>query len=252
MDLNERNDRVKENLEKTTKRLNVVFVLTPIITILIPVWGLVTGKVQQLGVTAAAWIAIGFACLALVVYFYCQKTLPDKKAYNLVTENVRPRYFLRVLHVTALGYVAVPAMAVTADKLLGLKNMIPAPYHWLGLLPLVLGLLGGSWTSRTYLSKGKGTPIPYEPTSNLITQDGPYRYVRNPMVIGTNLVVLGLAVVLSSYILMVLAIYSIIWGHVYAVKVEEKELEIRFGQAYLDYAARVPRWIPRCKARQPH
>lgn len=36
-------------------------------------------------------------------------------------------------------------------------------------------------------------------------------------------------------------------AHASVVYVEEPELRRRFGQAYADYCARVPRWLPRLR-----
>ena len=49
---------------------------------------------------------------------------------------------------------------------------------------LALGLLLTIWSVRTFYTKGgEGTPGPWQPVSNLIIC-GPYRYVRNPMLLG--------------------------------------------------------------------
>jgi len=49
---------------------------------------------------------------------------------------------------------------------------------------LTLGLLLAIWSVRTFYTKGgEGTPGPWKPISNLIIS-GPYRYVRNPMILG--------------------------------------------------------------------
>jgi protein-S-isoprenylcysteine O-methyltransferase Ste14 len=38
--------------------------------------------------------------------------------------------------------------------------------------------------------------------------------------------------------------------HYYLIKVEEKELELKFGQDYLDYKKRVARYLPALKRRE--
>ena len=49
---------------------------------------------------------------------------------------------------------------------------------------LALGLFLAIWSVRTFYTKGgEGTPGPWRPISNLIIS-GPYRYVRNPMILG--------------------------------------------------------------------
>ena len=61
------------------------------------------------------------------------------------------------------------------------------PYNFLfyvAMFFLALGLLLAIWSVRTFYTKGgDGTPGPWRPVSNLIIS-GPYRYVRNPMILG--------------------------------------------------------------------
>jgi protein-S-isoprenylcysteine O-methyltransferase Ste14 len=115
---------------------------------------------------------------------------------------------------------------------------------WLGLLAGVLG----AWLSLASVSNmlryGDGTPAPWEPTRRLVLR-GPYRYVRNPMMIGVMLILLAEALLLRSWgIAIWLAIFWLLNGF-YLPRVEEKGLEQRFGEDYRQYKANVPRWIPR-------
>jgi protein-S-isoprenylcysteine O-methyltransferase Ste14 len=73
---------------------------------------------------------------------------------------------------------------------------------------------------------------------------GPFALVRNPLYVGNILLWVGFAIAarmlwLAPIILLLLALeYHAI------VRWEETLLEARLGQAYREYAARVPRWIP--------
>jgi protein-S-isoprenylcysteine O-methyltransferase Ste14 len=63
----------------------------------------------------------------------------------------------------------------------------------LGGLLTVLGFSLGFWSVDTQLTRGRGTPLPVMPTQELLTE-GPFRYCRNPMTLGTILAYLGIAV----------------------------------------------------------
>ena len=66
------------------------------------------------------------------------------------------------------------------------------------------------------------------------------------MVTGIYLCFFGVGLLIGSLSLIVF--YTplfIILMHFYLVKVEEKELELKFGQEYLDYKKRVPMYLPR-------
>ena len=91
----------------------------------------------------------------------------------------------------------------------------------------------------------KGTPIPFNPPPKLVV-NGLYRVVRNPMHLGWTIVLIGLALLMQSFTLLVIFIPLFITVHIIYLKyIEEKELEKKFGQAYLDYKQRVPMFIPR-------
>ena len=74
---------------------------------------------------------------------------------------------------------------------------------------------------------------------------GPYRYVRNPIVIGGLFVLVGQVFLFKSWPLGIWAAAFLLFNIFYFPLVEEKRLEEHFGQDYRDYKANVPLWIPR-------
>ncbi|NOH11278.1 MAG: isoprenylcysteine carboxylmethyltransferase family protein [Chloroflexi bacterium] len=81
--------------------------------------------------------------------------------------------------------------------------------------------------------------------------EGIYRYVRNPMHSGVFTVLYGEGLLLGSLpiIYFVTAVFVLHW--VYIPFSEERGLEARFGEEYLEYKRNVPRWIPQLKPWQP-
>jgi len=66
------------------------------------------------------------------------------------------------------------------------------------------------------------------------------------MHLGWTIVLIGLAVLMQSFTLLVIFIPLFVAAHIVYLKfVEEKELEKKFGQAYLDYKKSVPMFIPK-------
>jgi protein-S-isoprenylcysteine O-methyltransferase Ste14 len=240
---------VKENIKKARISMFYYLILIPALIMLIAALSLVTGKAQDVEKQVAAQVAIVFALVTIVIDVYSNLTLPDRAGYNKPPGNVWVRFFIRTTEVLSTYYVAGPAVATLLDGLLGLGKLVPAPYNWLGLLPLALGGFLAIWSSVTFSAKGSGTTIPFEPTQNLIIE-GPYRYIRNPMMLGTLIVVAGLTLLLASCMLLIFLCMHIVVDTLYVAKVEEKEMEIRFGQAYLDYKARVPSCFPRLRRKQ--
>jgi hypothetical protein len=67
----------------------------------------------------------------------------------------------------------------------------------LGLLVLVPGLLLLLWSVREFYVAGRGTLAPWTPPKYLVVT-GPYRYCRNPMYVGVDLILLGWTVLYRS------------------------------------------------------
>ena len=75
-----------------------------------------------------------------------------------------------------------------------------------------------------------------------IVEDGPYRYVRNPMYLGHLIFMLGLAVTFVSWFALILFAARALWFHRRVLE-DEARLQEMFGASYLDYQRRVKRWI---------
>jgi len=65
--------------------------------------------------------------------------------------------------------------------------------HILGGLLMILGFFFALWSIYNQFSRASGTPLPMLPTQKLLI-DGPFRYCRNPMTLGTITAYLGIAV----------------------------------------------------------
>lgn len=106
---------------------------------------------------------------------------------------------------------------------------------------IVGGLAIEFWASGLFHRAGTNV-IPDRPTMALVT-DGPFKFSRNPMYVGFALTYLGLAVGLNAPIavsLLLPCMIAVNWG---VVLREERYLEAKFGRAYLDYKAKVRRWL---------
>jgi hypothetical protein len=79
--------------------------------------------------------------------------------------------------------------------------------------------------------------------SEALTADGPYRYVRNPLYLGTMFLTLALAVLMpaSGAVFAILAI-ALLLGRL--IFLEERFLAQGLGGPYAEYCARVGRMVP--------
>ena len=117
----------------------------------------------------------------------------------------------------------------------------------LSIFLLVLGWLISAWPAIAFL-RARGTPVPFNPPPKLITT-GLYAYVRNPMLLGLFLFLLGLGVLFGSLSLIFIFTPLFILINVLYVKgIEEKEMEKKFGGKYLEYKKKVPMFIPKPEA----
>jgi protein-S-isoprenylcysteine O-methyltransferase Ste14 len=117
---------------------------------------------------------------------------------------------------------------------------------WNMILGGMMAICGFAFAFNTVYSqftRARGTPLPVMATQKLLV-DGVYQHTRNPMVFGTLLAYSGIAIVVGSVssILAVLLFGGLLLT--YVKKVEERELEARFGQEYVDYKSRTPFLIP--------
>ena len=82
----------------------------------------------------------------------------------------------------------------------------------------------------------------WKPASALITE-GPYRYSRNPIYIALTLLYLGIGILIDMGWVLILAAPVLLVINLWVVRGEERHLEARFGEEYLNYKATVRRWI---------
>ncbi len=107
-----------------------------------------------------------------------------------------------------------------------------------------VGFLLAGVTTWLFFKIGRGTPAPWDPPKKFVIE-GPYRYVRNPMIFGVFCILLGEAVLFWSMILFCWVLVFFLANEVYIPLVEEKGLVRRFGKEYIIYTKHVRRWIPR-------
>jgi protein-S-isoprenylcysteine O-methyltransferase Ste14 len=88
-----------------------------------------------------------------------------------------------------------------------------------------------------------GTTSRVDQGAETLVTEGPFRWRRNPIYIGDLLILLGLAEVTHNIWFAILAPAFALAVYWLAIRPEERHLEERFGQAYLDYKERTRRWF---------
>jgi protein-S-isoprenylcysteine O-methyltransferase Ste14 len=95
---------------------------------------------------------------------------------------------------------------------------------------------------------GLGTPAPSAPTERLVVS-GLYRYVRNPMYLALQAILIGQVLLLDRPVLLIYAAAVAAMTAAFTRWYEEPALRRRYGEQYEQYRRQVPGWLPRRPAR---
>ena len=110
-----------------------------------------------------------------------------------------------------------------------------------GAVLLLAGI--GLMASGTGALTRMGTNVqPSRPTLVLV-KTGIYRWTRNPMYVGGCVAMFGIAFLCKLDWLPLIFPASLVVLHFGIIKPEERYLEQKFGDEYLSYASRVPRYL---------
>ena len=147
---------------------------------------------------------------------------------------------LQILAFWTVFYALLPAGIVWLESLAGATNSSSVAVKGIAALVFIaFGLLALS-CSYQLVVHGVGTPLPLDAPQHFVVR-GAYRSIRNPMALGSFAE--GFAVALWHGSIGV-AIGCLVWNYI-ARPWEERDLERRFGTAFLKYQNAVRCWIPR-------
>ncbi len=113
----------------------------------------------------------------------------------------------------------------------------------IGILALIAGITLMWQTISLFYKKGKGTLAPWNPTQKLVIE-GPYRFVRNPMISGVLCVLIAESLLSQTVPVFYWALFFFVLNYTYFIVKEEPDLIKQFGNDYEVYKKNVPRWIP--------
>jgi protein-S-isoprenylcysteine O-methyltransferase Ste14 len=115
------------------------------------------------------------------------------------------------------------------------------PWKYFGIIIIVLGF-SLSLGSGIFFRKLGTNPRPGS-RANLIVTKGPFKYTRNPMYLGLITMLIGISILLGtlSPLIVIPIMFRIL--HTQFVLREEKLMEEWFGQSYVEYKSKTPRWL---------
>lgn len=165
----------------------------------------------------------------------------DSGSRSLLRPALGTLVFVALVPGTVIGWVpwAITDGWTFAPAFMGLE-----PTRWLGVALALVSLPIFADFCLRFVLEGFGTPAPIAPPTELVVR-GTFRYCRNPGYVGVIGLIVGQGLLFGSGGVLAYAAVVTLAFHLFVVFYEEPDLAARFGEAYVDYCRRVPRWIPR-------
>lgn len=170
--------------------------------------------------------------------------------------NARPVMRLRFLVPYILIFIFVPILTFLigswVDRLFNLPPFPPFPFNVIfGVGIMLLGAAIGIKATRQLRYAGMGLPwgaLDGEAKTKFLVTNGIYSYTRNHIVLGYMIMPLGMGLLFRSLGMTILIPALILVIMIIRIKKwEEPDLELRFGEKYLEYKQRMPFLLPRVR-----
>lgn len=160
-------------------------------------------------------------------------------------EEKRDRTSLIGLLLQAAGYFSVWSFPLQRKQFLPVTSASPAVEWGLAVLTVAIAVgsvwlvnaaarrLGKQWALAARLVEG-----------HTLIQDGPYRFVRNPIYTGMFGMLLATGLAAAQWIPLLVGVVLFIPGTYIRIRSEERLLRQAFGSEFEEYARNVPALIP--------
>ena len=114
-------------------------------------------------------------------------------------------------------------------------------HHVIGLLLVAFGTGLAAYAAGNF--DGRRTTKNPEGDATSFVTTAPYTFTRNPMYLGTTIVLLGFAIFFGSFVMFLAPIAFVVVIDRMVIPREEYNMERLFGPSYVEYRLRVRRWI---------
>ncbi|WP_455143158.1 methyltransferase family protein [Candidatus Hodarchaeum mangrovi] len=117
-----------------------------------------------------------------------------------------------------------------------LMTLTPIAYGTLeflvGLIIYLIGMIGLRYSVINFITTPLNQPV----------TKGMYSYSRNPQEMMLTVILFGIGIIVSSWIILILLILSKIFNH-FQILAQEEACIKRYGDSYREYLKRVPRYF---------
>jgi protein-S-isoprenylcysteine O-methyltransferase Ste14 len=161
----------------------------------------------------------------------------------------------RMMHFLFFAGLVLPSLIVCfypgithLDEFVGFNPLSPQPlFLVVGIILVIPGLYLLVVSNKLLRSLGSGANA-FRLTKKFVENDV-YKTTRNPMSLGYYLFALAFAFISGSTLLTLCVLLGLIPAHIFFLKYfEEMELELRFGESYIEYKQKTPFIIPKFSA----
>jgi protein-S-isoprenylcysteine O-methyltransferase Ste14 len=135
------------------------------------------------------------------------------------------------------GYIAWALLVKSLFSIADIRQI--NPQGWVAVIILCVSLI---FIIISLINLGNSTRLGIPKENTEFKTNGLYKISRNPMYVGFNMLSLSAILFTSNFVVLYLGIYSICVYHLIILG-EEKFLENRFSEEYLEYKKNVRRYL---------
>lgn len=141
-----------------------------------------------------------------------------------------PIYFL-------IGLIAM----ILLSSFVPIGRWLHFPWRYIGIIVIVLGFY--LFLGSGMLFRKSGTNPRPGTRATLVVSKGSFKYTRNPMYLGLIIMLIGTSILLGTFspLIVIPTVFLIL--HTQFVLREEKWMAEWFGEPYLEYKKKTPRWL---------
>jgi protein-S-isoprenylcysteine O-methyltransferase Ste14 len=195
--------------------------------------------VLQLGRTWLAGEAIGLLIALIPGQLLARWTIRG--------EQLAGRAALQVVAFCGLMLFLLPASIIEGSGSPWVNPLTRSNWQ-LSLIAQILAIpaLAGLSAVQEFVTRGGGTPVPFDPPRRLVTT-GMYAYVRNPMQLSAVVLLLLLGAAMQNFWIAIAGVMAHIYSTGLAGWDEDEDLRKRFGTSWETYRRGVRSWLPRAR-----
>ena len=141
------------------------------------------------------------------------------------------------------GLYLLPRLMIAWQDAIGLHHLFFEQQQTVAVVIMVVASMISCWCAMLLAVKGRGTPARVDAPRRLVI-NGPYAWVRNPMVVTGLAQGVAVALYTGSAMILILVLLAGVFWHFVRRKAEEKDLQRAFGRDYELYRRSVRCWMP--------